>query len=380
MPHSPSWWRAAFEARTLERTEFSEWTANGEVATMRRYGAGLILLVLGLSGTVGVGAIEKRRAVAAMAEAADSFLGSLSATQRAEATFAFDSDERERHHFIPPETFERNGTLYKDMNFEQKVLALDLLRSGLSLRGYEMAQKIMEVEGILGVLVEGEGRNFARDQEEYFVSVFGTPSTTGTWGWRWEGHHLSLHYTVVEGEATVSTPTFLGANPAYVPTGPRKGLRAMAEQEDTARELLASLDGDQRRVVIFDDVAPGNILTGADAIVEPFDPIGIRGADLSSSQRDGLMAIIESYIAVMAYEIAELRRAEIRADGLDDVTFAWAGGTERGEVAYYRVQGPSFLIEYDNTQEDPNHIHAAFRDFDGDLGRDVLREHLEQDH
>ena len=347
---------------------------------MRRYGAGLILLVLGLSGTVGVGAIEKRRAVAAMAEAADSFLGSLSANQRAEATFAFDSDERERHHFIPPETFERNGTLYKDMTFEQKVLALDLLRSGLSLRGYEMAQTIMEVEGILGVLVEGEGRNFARDQEEYFVSVFGTPSTTGTWGWRWEGHHLSLHYTVVEGEPTVSTPTFLGANPAYVPTGPRKGLRAMAEQEDTARELLASLDGDQRRVVIFDDVAPGNILTGADAIVEPFDPIGIRGADLSSSQRDGLMAIIESYIAVMSYEIAELRRAEIRADGLDDVTFAWAGGTERGEVAYYRVQGPSFLIEYDNTQEDPNHIHAAFRDFDGDLGRDVLREHLEQDH
>lgn len=347
---------------------------------MRRYRAGLILLVLGLSGTAGVAAIEERRAVAAMAEAAESFLESLSASQRSQATFPFDSDERERHHFIPPETFERHGGLLKEMTSDQKVRALDLLSSGLSIRGYQMAQQIMEVEGILGVLVEGEGRQFARDQEEYWISVFGTPSTTGTWGWRWEGHHLSLHYTVVEGEATVSTPTFLGANPATVPDGPRKGLRAMREQEDTARELLASLDADQRRVAIFSDTAPGNILTQAEMVVDPLAPAGVRGADLSPSQRDRLMAIIESYISVMSHDIAELRRAEVREGGLDEVAFAWAGGTERGEVAYYRVQGPNFLIEYDNTQEDPNHIHAAFRDFDGDLGRDVLREHLEQDH
>ena len=347
---------------------------------MRGYGAGLILVVLGLTGAAGVGAIEERRAVAAMAEAAESFLESLSASQRAEATFPFESDERERHHFIPPETFERNGTLLKELTSEQEVRALDLLSSGLSLRGYQMAQQIMEVEGILGVLVEGAGRDFARDQGEYFISVFGTPSTTGTWGWRWEGHHLSLHFTVVEGDATVSTPTFLGANPASVPDGPRKGLRAMHEQEDTARELLASLDADQRRVAIFSDVAPGNILTGAEMVVDPLEPVGVRGADLGPSQRDRLMAIIESYISVMSYDIAELRRAEVREGGLDEVTFAWAGGTERGEVAYYRVQGPNFLIEYDNTMEDPNHIHAAFRDFDGDLGRDVLREHLEQDH
>ena len=347
---------------------------------MRGLAAGLILVVLGLAGTAGVGAIEERRAVAAMAEAAESFLESLSPGQHSQAAFPFDSDERERHHFIPPETFERSGTLLMEMTSEQKVRALDLLSSGLSLRGYLMAQEIMEVEGILGVLVEGEGRDFARDQEEYFVSVFGTPSTTGTWGWRWEGHHLSLHFTVVEGDATVSTPTFLGANPASVPDGPRKGLRAMRDQEDTARELLASLDADQRRVAIFSDTAPRDIITGAEMVVEPFAPAGVRGADLSSSQRDRLMAVIESYIAVMSNDIAELRRAAVREGGLDEVAFAWAGGTERGEVAYYRVQGPDFLIEYDNTQEDPNHIHSAFRDFDGDLGRDVLREHLEEDH
>ncbi len=341
---------------------------------------GLTLMVVGLSGTVGLGAAIERRSVDEMADAASTFLASLSNSQRAQATFAFDSAERERHHFIPPETFERNGFVYKEMNSEQRVRALDLLRSGLSAAGYLTAQQIMEVEGILGVLVEGEGRQFARDQEEYWVSVFGTPSSSGTWGWRWEGHHLSLHFTIVEGEPTVSTPTFLGANPARVPSGPRRGMRAMREQEDTARELLASLDPGQRDVAIFDDVAPGNIVTGAELVVNPLAPVGIRASALNSLQQDLLMAVIESYISIMALDIAELRRAAVREGGFDNITFAWAGGTERGEVAYYRVQGSNFLIEYDNTQEDPNHIHAAFRDFDGDLGRDVLREHLEQDH
>ncbi len=347
---------------------------------MKGFGMGLALFLVGLSGTVSLGAIEERRDVAEMSDAARSFLESLSASQRAQAMFAFDSEERERHHFIPPETFERHGVVFKQMSSEQKVRAMDLLKSGLSQPGYMTAQQIMEVEGILGVLVEGPDRRFARDQEEYWVSVFGTPSTESTWGWRWEGHHLSLHFTVVEGEITVSTPTFLGANPATVPVGPRRGMRPMREQEDTARELLASLDAGQREVAIFDDVAPGNIVTGAELVVDPLEPVGIQGSALGSRQRDLLMDVIESYISMMTYDIAELRRAEVRAGGIDNTYFAWAGGTERGDVAYYRVQGPNFLIEFDNTQNDPNHIHAAFRDFDGDLGRDVLREHLGQAH
>ncbi len=347
---------------------------------MKGFGIGLTALVIGLIGTVGLGVALERRSVDEMAEAANSLLASFSASQRAQATFDFDSDERSRHHFIPPETFERHGAVLKEMTSEQKVRALDLLRSGLSEQGYMTAQQIMEVEGILGVIVEGADRQFDRNQEDYWVSVFGTPSTGSTWGWRWEGHHLSLHYTVVEGEITISTPTFLGANPATVPEGPRRGLRAMKEQEDTARDLLASLDARQRDIAIFDDVAPTNVVTGADLVVDPLEPIGIRGSALRSSQRDMLMNVIESYISIMTYDIAELRRVEVREGGIDDIAFAWAGPTERGQVAYYRVQGPNFLIEFDNTQEDPNHIHAAFRDFDGDLGRDVLRDHLEQDH
>ncbi len=347
---------------------------------MNRSTIAALPLILGLATTVSLETLQQQRDAEAMADAASNFLTSLSRPQRSQATFAFDSDERSRHHFIPPEAFERHGMVYKDMSSEQKVRALDMLRSGLSQKGYLTAQQIMEVEGILGVLVEGEDRELARDQEEYWVSVFGTPSTDGTWGWRWEGHHLSLHFTVVEGDITVSTPTFLGANPASVPTGPRRGLRALREQEDTARALLASLDANQQDAAIFDDVAPTNVVTGAELVVDPLDAIGIPGSALSSEQQDMLMAVIDSYISIMADDIAALRRAAVREGGIENAYFAWAGPTERGEVAYYRVQGPHFLIEFDNTQEDPNHIHAAFRDFDGDLGRDLLREHLEQDH
>lgn len=347
---------------------------------MNRPRIALLAVVLALGGTVTLQTLQSNQAVEGMAAAAGDFLASLPEAQQAAATFDFESDERSRHHFIPPEVFERHGVSYADLGFEQKVRALDLLRSGLSQQGYMTAQQIMEVEGILGVLVEGEGRQFSRDPEAYWVSVFGTPSTTGTWGWRWEGHHLSLHFTVVDGAVTVSTPTFLGANPATVPSGARKGLRAMKAQEDTARELLASLGASQREAAIFDDVAPTNVVTGADLVVDPLDPIGVRGADLSTGQQEMLMAIIESWVGLMADDIAELRREEVLEGGIENTYFAWAGPTERGAVAYYRVQGPNFLIEFDNTQEDPNHIHAAFRDFDGDLGRDLLREHLAADH
>jgi hypothetical protein len=336
-------------------------------------------VVVGLCGSSAIETFQHARAVDEMTDAARALLASLSDAQAQKATFAFDSEERSRHHFIPPEVFERHGMVYGDMNSEQRVRALDLLRSGLSQTGYLTAQQIMEVEGILALL-EGPDRQSARDQEEYYVTVFGSPAADATWGWRWEGHHLSLHFTIVDGEPTVSTPTFLGANPANVPEGPRRGLRAMKAQEDTARELLALLDAGQRDKAIFDDVAPTNVVTGAALEVDPLDPIGVPATELTPAQRDQLMAVIDSYIDLMADDIAALRKQEVQAGGLDDIHFAWAGSTERGEVAYYRVQGPNFLIEFDNTQENPNHIHAAFRDFDGDLGRDLLREHVARAH
>jgi hypothetical protein len=333
-------------------------------------------LVLGLALLAGLGARRAaERNVAAMAESANRFLASLTAEQRVNAAFPFDAEERLRFHFIPPETFERRGVTIKEMSAEQRQRAHALLASGMSARGHMTAMQIMEAEGILATL-EGPDRQFARDPEAYYVSVFGTPSTDGTWGWRWEGHHISLHFTAVEGELSVSTPTFLSANPAEVPSGPKKGMRPLARQEDAGRALLSSLDLAQREVAIIDDVAPGNILSAMEPEVGPLASEGIRAADLDEVQRALLMDIVEAYVSVMNDEVATLRREEIRSSDTDDITFAWAGGTVRGEVAYFRVQGPTFLIEFDNTMRDPNHIHSGWRDFDGDFGRDLIREHV----
>ena len=357
---------------------------------MKGVGIGLMALLFGFIGTIGLGATLERLDVEQMADATRNFLTSLSDEQRARATFSFDSDERGMFSYVSAEMFQRHGVMLKEMNSEQRDRAHELLRAGLSQRGYMIAEQLREVEEILRVLEAGGyappcpgcgGRR--RDSEEYFLSVFGTPSTDGTWGWQFEGHHISLIFTIVEGNITVSTPTFLGAHPAEVPEGPRGGLRPLGEQEDTARALLASLDAEQRDVAIIEDVVPSSLVSGTELELDPLSPIGIQASALSNVQRGLLMALIESYTSVMADDIAALRMAKVREGGVEDIAFAWIGGTKpgiEGDVAYYRVQGPTFLIEFDFTLNDPNHVHTVWRDFDGDLGRDLLREHLERDH
>jgi len=312
--------------------------------------------------------------VARMVDGADQFLMSLSDEERTRATWAFEDDERERFHFVPDETYDRYGFPLEDMSPEQRDLAQALLGTGLSQRGHMTANEIIELEAILEER-EGGGQ-FSRDPDLYYVSVFGTPSTDGTWAWRFEGHHLSLHFTIVDGAITVSSPTFLAASPAEVTEGRGAGLRPLGALEDAGRALLASLDAAQRDVAIIEEVAPTNIVSGVELAPDPLSPVGIVGSDLTPAQQDLLMDVIEFYTGVMADDIAALRRAKIEDDGIENITFAWAGGTGYGDVSYFRVQGPSFLIEFDHTQRDPNHIHSGWRDFDGDFGRDMLREHL----
>ena len=345
---------------------------------MKRHTIVRVAVLFALAGAAGLGAkFASQRDVSRMADGARGFLASLSSEQRAQATFAFDSDERLRFHFVPPENFERHGISLKEMTSEQTARAYDLLETGLSRGGYMTATEIIEVEAILQALEAG-GTQFSRDPELYFVSVFGTPSTDGTWAWRFEGHHLSLQFTIIAGNLSVSAPTFLAASPATVREGPRSGLRPLAAQEDAGRALLAALDAGQRATAIIQDVAPTNLVTGVALEVDPLSPVGIEASALSPAQRDLLMDLIESYASVMADDIAALRLSKIRQAGLENIAFAWAGSTRRGEVGYYRVQGPTFLIEFDYTQRDPNHVHTAWRDFDGDFGRDLLREHLQQ--
>jgi hypothetical protein len=345
-----------------------------------RLAAALVLVAVFIGAT-----IASERSASTMAGAATQFLASLSADQRQQAAFAFDSAERLKWHFIPTDMFPRNGLTIKSMSEPQRKLAHALLRSGLSQRGYMTATQIIDLETILGA-IEAEARAAApagrggqamvRDPERYFFSVFGTPSPRGAWGWRVEGHHISLHFTVVNGALIASSPTFFGVNPAEVRTGPRTGLRILGEHEDAVRGLLMALDPPRRAKAVINAVAPNDILTMNQLPISPLTPSGILASELAPNQRDLLMKVIELYASAMTEDVATDRMARLRKAGVEKIGFAWAGEAERGKRHYYRIQGPTFLIEHDNTQNDGNHVHSVWRDFEGDFGRDLLREHL----
>ena len=335
-----------------------------------------------VAALVTVAVIAADRSAGAMRGAASAFLASLTPEQRANATFDFDSAERTRWNFIPPQAFPRKGLTFKAMTEAQREKAHALLKTGLSQRGYMTAASIMDLESTLGG-IEGAARgagfnaeNFARDPLEYYVSVFGTPSEKGSWGWRVEGHHVSLRFTLVDGKVDVGAPSFFGSNPAEVREGPRKGLRILAHEEDPARALVTALDASQRAKAVIQNVAPNDIVTGSKVDINPLSPVGITAADLNPSQRQTLMQVVDAYTSAMATDIAADRMDRLTKAGVDKIAFAWAGELERGRRHYYRVQGPTFLIEFDNTQNDGNHIHSVWRDFNGDFGRDLLREHL----
>jgi len=306
-----------------------------------------------------------------MTTAANKFLGSLKPEQRAKAVFELKSEERLDWHYIPKD---RKGLALKEMSDDQQKLALALLASGLSRQGLEKARTIMSLEPILAEM-EGAGRRFPRDPALYHVLIFGKPDAKGAWSWRFEGHHISASFTLVKGEFFSSTPSFFGSNPAEVRQGPRKGLRALAGEEDAARQLVKSLDDEQRKIAVFDTTAPKEIFTEAKHKVEPLSPAGLAAAKMTAAQRESLMALVREYVRRVRPELADSDLAKIEKGGVEKVHFAWAGGLEKGDGHYYRVQGPTFLLEYDNTQNNNNHIHAVWRDFDGDFGEDILRKH-----
>lgn len=325
--------------------------------------------------SAGADAIGSTTLVTQMAEAAQTLLASLTEEQRAKALFLFDDTERFDWHYVPRG---RSGLPLKVMNEDQRRLAHRFLEAGLSKEGYWKAASIMELERVLR---EIETWNWlGRDPVNYYFSFFGQPSETGTWGWRVEGHHLSLNMTVVAGRLLADAPRFLGANPAEVSSGALAGMRVLRNEEDLARALARSLDDRQRSQAIFKDGAFRDIVTGSSTAVEPMQPEGIRAADLTKLQRERLMALIEVYASAMPEDIARPRMKRVQAAGVDNLYFGWAGSLAPGEPHYYRIQGPDFLIEYDNVQNEANHIHTVWRDFDGDFGRDLLRDHYRKAH
>jgi hypothetical protein len=339
----------------------------------------LAVAVTLITACTGAAIMASQKSAAAMQKAATQFLDSLSADQKARATFPFDSEERLRWHFIPNEMFPRKGLMIKDMNEAQRRLAHDLLRSGLSARGYLKVTSIIELEDILKAIETGG--KLARNKEEYLFSVFGTPAAKGQWGWRVEGHHISLRFAVADGAASssvASSPIFLGSNPAEVRDGEKKGQRVLAEEEDAARALLMALPGDLQAKAIVNPVAPSDIVTMNKNDITPLPEQGVAYGAMAPPQQALFMKLIEAYTSNMETDIAAARLAKIKAAGLDKVRFAWQGDIDKGKKHYYSVQGPTFLVEYDNTQNNGNHIHSVWRDFNGDFGRDMLREHLKE--
>jgi hypothetical protein len=348
------------------------------------------VVLVGLLAVVFAGGLltSAERSSTAMASAASKFVASLTPDQKQKGSFAFASDERTHWHFIPTgpaPMFPRNGLMIKDMTEPQRKLAHDLLKTGLSQRGYLTASSIMDLETVLGALEAAEraagpqpprGTPIVRDPERYFFSIFGTPSTKDTWAWRVEGHHISLHFTVVNGTMVAGAPSFFGSNPAEVRQGPKKGTRLLGMEEDAARALLDSLDASQKTTAIINATAPGDMITSNKLQIDPLSPPGIMMTALNDKQRDLLMKLIDVYTGFMAPDIAADRVAKFKKAGVEKIGFAWAGDTERGKKHYYRIQGPTFLVEYDNTQNDGNHIHSIWRDFDGDFGKDLLRDHV----
>lgn len=311
-----------------------------------------------------------------MTKAAVNFLDILSPTLREKASLPFDGNERFRWHYIPIEMWERQGVSLKELNEKQQAAAFSLMQSGLSPDGYQKARAIINLESILGEIekTDGEAR-LERNPEYYYFTVFGDPSGNGAWGWRAEGHHVSLNFTVINRELISPNPFFFGSNPAEVPQGDKKGLRVLFAEEDLARQLLTSLTPYQKTIAVIDTDAPSDILTRNAPKVEFESVEGLPVETMQTHQRDLLIQVVHEYIDRLPNEVAEIERRKLRESSLNDIHFAWAGGEERRMPHYYRIHGPFFFVEYDNTQNNANHIHSVWRHIEDDFGLDLLRMH-----
>ena len=305
-----------------------------------------------------------------MAAAATAFLGALDARQRRRAVFGFGEAERLNWHYVPRG---RQGLMFKDMSASARAAAHELMKASLSAVGYAKAVNVMQLEEVLRQI---EMLGLSRDPENYAFSVFGAPGTSAPWGWRLEGHHLSLNFTLVPGRPVVVTPAFMGANPATVRSGTRAGLRTLEHEQDLGLALARAVDPALRTRLVIGTSSLGDIVSGPGRR-ELFgsSPVGVALADLGGDQRALAVRLVASYARNMRTEIAEDELRRMHDAGLEKLHFAWAGPIDPSRPHYYRLHGPTLLIEYDNTQNDANHIHSVWHDPVNDFGADLLRAH-----
>lgn len=308
---------------------------------------------------------------------ATKFLKSLTQDQREKAQLVFDDVSKTSWHYIPSTMWTRAGIKMDELSANQKELFHEFLQSSLSESGYIKTSKIMDLENVLR---EISGDSIMRDPGKYFIAIYGNPEKDSLWAWSFEGHHISLNFTILNNEQSVA-PRFFGANPAVIPSGPRKGERTLAKEEDLGLELINSLNQEQKAIAIFQETIFNDIVSKNSIEVEPLAPVGIKFEDLGPSQQKSFLSIIDEYLSAMPEELAAQRIENIKGEELGELRFGWVGSTSLGKGHYYRIQGKSFLIEFDNTQNEANHIHTVWRDFDGDFGKDLIKEHYKtSDH
>jgi hypothetical protein len=303
---------------------------------------------------------------AAMATAANAFRKSLTPEQLKQCSFGYNDEERLNWHFIPRE---RKGLPLKDLEGDALKLARAFIHSGLTEAGYDQTLNIMSLEEIL-YLLEGGERDYRRDRRDpgkYYLSIFGEPGDKGLWGWRLEGHHISLNFSIQDGKVVASTPEFFGANPGTVDAGLERQIRVLGPEEDIARQILKLCTPQQLEVALVSQTPPKEVPGPGAPQAEVGPAVGLPYAKMSDDQQKLLETLLSEYLKNLPSSIEQERRAEIQAAGLDHLHFAWWGESELNQAHHYRVQGPTFVIEYNNTQNNANHVHSMYRSLKGDL-------------
>ena len=332
----------------------------------------LLLLLLPLS----IFAQDKKIDKAATAKTL-AFVNALNEQQKATAVFPFEEMNRFSWHFVPPPTAPRTGIAIKDMDNNQKKLFYSMLQSFLSPAGYQRTQNIMSFEY---VLKEMEPNNATRIPENYFVSIYGHPGKDTVWAWKFTGHHLALNFTMVDGQLAF-TPFFFGSNPGEIKEGAKKGMRIIIDEEDLAFQLVNSLDDAQKKTALFRPEAFADIVSSnSPHVTTPLEPAGILLRDLNNDQKNLVNKIMVAYLSSMSSRLANARMNMVATEDKNEIRFGWAGGLVKGQGHYYRIQGKTFLIEFDNTQNNANHIHTVVRDLKNDFGGDQLLQHYKTGH
>ncbi|MFD2727144.1 DUF3500 domain-containing protein [Hyunsoonleella rubra] len=304
------------------------------------------------------------------------FLNALNETQKANVMFLFEDEKKTDWHYFPSTSFSREGIAIKQLNPSQKLLLHELLKASLSESGFNTTLKIIDLENVLAEL---SGDYVRRDSGAYYVSFYGNPYKNPLWSWSFEGHHVSLNFTVLNGK-TFLAPRFFGANPATIRSGDRKGERMFQSEEDLALEFMKSLNGEQRKSALIRNSAYSDIITKNDPKVSPLPVEGIPFHTLNRTQRSLLLNLIRQHLSDRIEQRFNEIFNGITSEELQDIHFGWAGEISLTAPHYYRIQGKSFLIEFDNIQNNANHIHIVWRDFDGDFGRDLIKEHYQTSH